>query len=86
MRSEIRSCVKDEVDVLDSLSLIVLVVSVDVKRYYKKKNGRRSKLFMSKHAVNSHYGMTYQNVIKWHRQMIPKTHCTSAWYNTIQYD
>ena len=45
MRSEIRSCVKDEVDVLDSLSLIVPVVSVDVKQYHKKKNGRRFKLF-----------------------------------------
>ena len=32
LSSVIRSCVKDEVDVLDSLFLIVLVVSVDVKQ------------------------------------------------------
>ena len=30
--SELRSCVKDEVDVLGSPSLIVLMVSVDVKQ------------------------------------------------------
>ena len=35
--SELRSCVKVEVDVLGSPSIIVLMVSVDVKQHLKKK-------------------------------------------------
>ena len=34
--SELRSCVKEDVDVLGSPSLIVLLVSVDVKQHLKK--------------------------------------------------
>ena len=37
MSSTLRSCVKVEVNVLGSLSLIVLMVSVDLKQYLKKK-------------------------------------------------
>ena len=41
-RSEFRSCIKVEVDVLDSPSLIVRTVFVDIKQHLKKKkNGRR---------------------------------------------
>ena len=38
-RPELRSCVKIEVDVQGSPSLMVFMVSVDVKRHLKKKYG-----------------------------------------------
>ena len=40
--SELRSCVKDEVDVLDSPSLLFLAVGVDVKQHELKASELRS--------------------------------------------
>ena len=42
--AELRSCVKVEVNVLGSPSLIVRAVSVDVKQLLKKKKKKKKKL------------------------------------------
>ena len=43
--SDLRSCGKVEVDVLGSTSLIVIMVSVDVKQHLKKKKTHTSELW-----------------------------------------
>ena len=40
--AELRSCVKVEVDVLGSPSLIVLMVAADVRQHLKKKKNKRA--------------------------------------------
>ena len=44
--AELRSCVKVKADVLDSPSLIICTVSVDVKQRLKKKK-KKKKIFLS---------------------------------------
>ena len=41
--SELRNCVKVEVDVLGSTSLIIRTVSVDVKQHWRKKKKKKKR-------------------------------------------
>ena len=50
---ELRSCVKVDVDVLGSPSLIVRTVSVDTRQHLKKKNKNKENKNKNKHTLSA---------------------------------